>query len=77
MPEQLTLADLDIAEDPGTEWHPRGDKYGDAWDDDGRLVDLDDDQVAVHQAKPEAAAQPDAGRSLAAEDSETTPDGEV
>ncbi len=74
----LTELDLDpeLDPDPGTSWHPRPDK-AEARAGDGHLVDLDDDQVAVHQAKPEAADQPDAGRPLAAEDSTTTPDQEV
>jgi len=72
----ISLAELGIDDDPGTVWHPRADK-AEARDDDGYLCDLDDDQVLEHQAKPEAADQPDAGVLLAAEDSETTPDGEV
>lgn len=81
MPETITLAELGVdpanGGDPGTAWHPRADKYGDAWDDDGRLVDLDDDQVLEHQAKPEAVEQVDAGLLLEAEDSEHSPDGQV
>lgn len=76
MPEIITLADLGVDEDPGTAWHPRADK-AEAWDADGHLVDLDDDAVAEHEAKPEAAEQPDAGRALSAEDSVLSRDGEV
>lgn len=46
-------------------------------DADGLLLDLDDDAVLEHMAKPEAAEQPDAGLSLSAEDSAESPDGEV
>ncbi|HEY9264390.1 MAG TPA: hypothetical protein VIQ11_07295 [Mycobacterium sp.] len=76
MSDTISLADLGIDEDPGTAWHPRPDKT-EARDADGLLLDLDDDAVAEHMAKPEAAEQPDAGLSLSAEDSALTPDGEV
>jgi hypothetical protein len=76
MATTLTLDELGVDDDPGTSWHPRADKYGDAWDADGRLVDLTDDQVDEHATKPEAAEQPDSGEVLAAEDSAETP-GEV
>ncbi|HEY9351997.1 MAG TPA: hypothetical protein VIP28_02045 [Nocardioides sp.] len=76
MTDTISLADLGIDEDPGTAWHPRPDKT-EARDADGLLVDLDDDAVAEHMAKPEAAEQLDAGLSLSAEDSALTPDGEV
>lgn len=74
----LTLREIgvDPLDDPGTNWHPRPDKT-DARDADGHLLDLDDDQVAEHAAKPEAAEQLDAGRVLGAEDSAHTADGEV
>lgn len=68
----LTLRDLGVNHDPGTAWHPKPEKFV-----DGLLPDLDDEQVAEHLTKPEAADQSDAGRSLAAEDSTETPDGEV
>lgn len=72
----LTFHDLDLTEDPGTDWHPR-DKEG-VRDGDGLLVDLTDDDLAQHFTKPEVGDFPDKpGESLAAEDSETTPDGEV
>ena len=76
MTDTISLADLGIDEDPGTAWPPRPDKT-EARDADGLLVDLDDDAVAEHMAKPEAAEQLDAGLSLSAEDSALTPDGEV
>jgi hypothetical protein len=76
MSEFITLADLGVDEDPGTAWHPRADK-AEARDADGRLLDLDDDAVTEHMAKPEAAEQPDAGRVLCAEDSILSADGEV
>lgn len=77
----LSLAELDLDPDldpdPGTSWHPRPDKH-EARDVDGHLVDLDDDQVAVHQAKDEARDQLDGrGSCLEAEDSTLSPDGEV
>ena len=67
--ERVTLAELGIDEDPGTTWHPAA-KSGD-------LPDLTEAEVAEHLAKPEAAEQVDAGRSLAAEDSAQSPEGEV
>ena len=76
MSDTISLADLGIDEDPGTAWHPRPDKT-EARDADGLLLDLDDDGVVEHMAKPEAAEQLDAGLSLSAEDSALTPDGEV
>ena len=77
MSEIISLADLGIDEDPGTAWHPRADK-AEARDADGHLLDLDDDQVAEHAAKPEATDQIDAGvEPLSAEDSALSPDGEV
>lgn len=71
--DRLTLRDLDIdpADDAGTSWHPRQDK-AEAWDADGLLTDLDDDQVTEHAAKPEAADQVDAAAPRAAEDSADT-----
>lgn len=76
MPDVIPLAELGIGDDPGTNWHPRRDKAG-ARTEDGLLVDLDDDQVLEHQAKPETADQVDAGVLLAAEDSAETPEGVV
>lgn len=77
MPDIITLADLDVADDPGTAWHPRADKT-EARDADGNLTDLDDDQVAEHAAKPEAVDQLDAGVDpMSAEDSTYSADGEV
>lgn len=76
MPDTISLAALGVDEDPGTAWHPRADKT-EARDPDGNLVDLDDDQVAEHAAKPESADQLDAGLVLSAEDSAFSPDGEV
>lgn len=77
MPDIISLADLGIDEDPGTAWHPRPDKT-EARDADGLLLDLDDDAVTEHAAKPEAAEQIDAGADpLSAEDSIFSPDGEV
>ena len=80
----IDLADLDIEEDPGTNWHPRTDKT-EVWDQSGRLVDLDEDQAAEHAAKPEADEQYDGvrhrarvGRELgSAEDSDHSPTGVV
>lgn len=77
MPDIISPADLGIDEDPGTAWHPRPDKT-EARDADGLLLDLDDDAVAEHAAKPEAADQLDAGvEPMSAEDSALSPDGEV
>lgn len=76
MPEKISLSELGVEEDPGTAWHPRVDKEG-ARNDAGHLVDLDDDAVMEHAAKPEAAEQIDASGPLAAEDSAHSPDGEV
>lgn len=76
MAERITLTELGIEEDPGTSWHPRPDKEG-ARDDAGHLVDLDDDAVMEHAAKPETADQVDASGPMAAEDSAETPDGVV
>lgn len=77
MTDTISLADIGIDEDPGTAWHPRADKT-EARDADGLLLDLDDDQVAEHAAKPEAADQLDAGvEPMSAEDSAESPDGEV
>jgi hypothetical protein len=71
--DSVSLADLGITEDPGTAWHPRPDK-AEAWNPDGTLRDLDDDEVAAHRAKPEARGQVDAGvEPLSAEDSAETP----
>lgn len=72
----LTLAELGVTRDPGTDWHPRADK-AEARNAEGNLVDLDDDQVLDHQAKPETGEQPDAGVLLAAEDSQHSPKGVV
>lgn len=80
----LTDLGIDPADDAGTAWHPRRDKAG-AWDADGRLVDLDDDQVAEHAEKPEADEQYDGVRRRrreqrelgAAEDSDHSEPGEV
>lgn len=52
--EDVTLEDLDIESDPGTEWHP---EHKD-------LTDLSDVEVEEHMLKPEAADQPDAGLVL-------------
>lgn len=83
---RTTLADVgvDPADDAGTSWHPRRDKR-EAWDADGRLVDLSDDAVHTHIEKPESDEQVDGARrrrrenraELAAEDSIETPAGEV
>lgn len=75
MSDTISLADLGITADPGTDWHPR-DKPG-ARDAYGNLVDLSGRQVAEHVAKPEADDHPDAGVSLSAEDSAITRDGVV
>lgn len=75
MPDVLPLAALGVDRDPGTEWHPRT-KQG-VRNAEGNLLDLDDDQVLDHQAKPEAADQPDAGVMLEAEDSQHSPRGVV
>lgn len=72
--EELTISlqEAGVSEDPGTHWHPKPEKW------DGELLpDLSAVEVDEHTTKPEVSQQPDAGRSLAAEDSETTPDGEV
>lgn len=77
MPDIISLADLGVDEDPGTAWHPRPDKTA-ARDASGDLLDLDDDQVAEHAAKPEAVDQLDAGVDpMSAEDSALSPNGEV
>ncbi len=83
----LHLSDLGIdpTDDAGSTWHPRPDKQGDAWDDSGRLVDLDDDQVKEHVVKPESDEQYDGVRRRmredrelgAAEDSDHSEPGEV
>lgn len=67
----MKLTDLGITpdQDPGTAWHPRADKPG-VRDDDGLLVDLDDDQVAEHAEKPESDEQYDGARRRAREDRE-------
>jgi hypothetical protein len=73
--DQLTLAELGIDHDPGTAWHPR---KPEAYDADGNLRDLNDDEVHEHLHKPESQDQPDARRlPLAAEDSTESPEGEV
>lgn len=74
--QQISLAELGVEEDPGTSWHPRADKEG-ARDAAGHLIDLDDDQVIEHGAKPEAAEQIDAGGPFEAEDSAHSPEGQV
>lgn len=77
MTTTVTLADLGVVVDPGAGWHPRADK-AEAWDTNGNLVDLTDDQVYAHYRKLEAADQPDQTfEPLAAEDSTTTPVGQV
>lgn len=74
---RASLSDLGVVDDPGTDWHPRPDK-AEAWGEHGELFDLDDDQVAEHQMKPEAVDQVDAGvEPLAAEDSALSPEGQV
>jgi hypothetical protein len=74
--EYMSLEELGVDEDPGTEWHPREDK-AEARDSEGNLYDLDDNDVAEHERKPEAAEQIDAGQVLSAEDSAESPEGEV
>lgn len=84
MPRHLSLAELGVTDDRGTDWHPRRDKT-DARGPDGRLRDLTDADVHEHIVKPEADDQVDGVRrrkrenrpELAAEDSIETPDGEV
>lgn len=76
MSEHVSLEELGVTDDPGCDWHPREDK-AEARDADGNLHDLSDDEVAEHADKPEVNDQPDAGRSLAAEDSAQSPEGEV
>jgi hypothetical protein len=50
-------------DDPGTAWHPK------RWLKRIRdLPDLDDEEVAEHRRKPEAADQPDSRRVMEAED---------
>lgn len=57
-------------DDPGTAWHPTA--------NDGLLPDLSDGDVEVHRAeKEERHDQPDGFEVMAAEDSATTPAGEV
>lgn len=60
----VSLAELGVdpgTGDPGTSWHPRPDKT-EARDAQGRLRDLDDDEVAEHLEKPEADEQYDGVR---------------
>lgn len=52
--EDVTLEDLDITSDPGTEWHPAAKE----------LTYLYEAEVEEHMRKPEAADQPDAGLVL-------------
>ena len=72
--EQVSLASLDIDEDPGTDWHPRASKAN-AYHESGLLPDLNPRELVEHMKKPED--YPDKGKILAAEDSALTPDGEV
>lgn len=62
MADTITLADLGVDDDPGTDWHPRQDKT-EARDSDGNLCDLTDAADAEHPA--------------AAEDSIHSPNGKV
>lgn len=57
--------------DPGTSWHPT---KRDAFDDDGNLRDLDDDEILQHAAKLEGLNHPDSALTLLeAEDSRLSP----
>lgn len=77
MPDIITVAELGITEDPGTDWHPRP-GHEEAWDEDGNLANLSEAQVAQHLDKPEAATQVDAGvPPMAAEDSAESPEDQV
>jgi hypothetical protein len=59
---------------PTEPWHPT---HPDAWDDDGNLRDLTDEEAVLHRYKPEAADAVDSVVPLAAEDSVETPEGVV
>lgn len=72
--EPVSLTDLGVTRDPGTDWHPRPDKAN-AYDECGDLPDLNDREVVEHGEKPEAFEQIDGvacGPPLAAEDSQLT-----
>lgn len=71
---EVSLADLGVESDPGTEWHPRPNKAN-AFLDSGLLPDLNEREVEEHLAKPET--YPDTGKSLGAEDSQESPEGEI
>lgn len=58
---QLHELGIDPATDVGTSWHPRAD-HPTARDAEGRLIDLDDEQVDEHATKPEANEQYDGRR---------------
>jgi hypothetical protein len=74
---EMSLEEIGVTKDPGTEWHPRSDKT-EARDEDGLLLDLSDEEVDEHRAKPEAADQEDAqGEPLSAEDWVETGSGAV
>lgn len=49
----ISLDDLGVLSDPGTEWHP-----------DKPLNDLSDAEVEEHMLKPERLVQTDAGQVL-------------
>lgn len=68
-PAVIHPAELDIEDDPGTNWHPRSDKDG-AWGADGHLADLTEGQAAEHAEKPEADEQYDGVRRRAREERE-------
>jgi len=71
---EVSLSDLGVEHDPGTEWHPRASKAN-AFHDDGLLPHLNDREVEEHLAKPERYF--DSDKVLGAEDSELSPEGEI
>lgn len=71
--EVITLDDLNIERDPGTEWHP---EKAEAWDGDC-LRNISDEEMEEHLSKPEREDYPDGYALLAAEDSRYAPKGAV
>lgn len=72
LPHVVTLSELGVTHDPGTEWHPT--EKANAFVD-GLLPDLNEQELAEHLAKPEV--YPDSGEPMSAEDSKWSPEGEV
>jgi hypothetical protein len=70
----VTLGELGLTEDVGRAWHPR---HPEAYGPDGELLDLEAGEAIRHLEKPEAVASREAVHSLAAEDSEWSPEGEI